>query len=174
MAKARKQLSNKTRFEVFKRDGFNCVYCGKTPPNVTLEADHIIPVSKGGKNTIENLVTSCFECNRGKGANELTSIPEQISKDNKERAAQYKAYVKFIKDKESLNTELVDMVCLIYEGYFEGYTPNAKFRDTILDFINKIGYEETARAMRISCSKMKEHQIVRYFCGICWNVYKNR
>jgi len=34
-------LSKKTRFEFFKRDDFRCAYCGKTPPEITLEVDHI-------------------------------------------------------------------------------------------------------------------------------------
>lgn len=57
----------KTRFEVFKRDGFICQYCGRRPPEVILEADHIVPKSKGGTDIIENLITACYECNRGKG-----------------------------------------------------------------------------------------------------------
>lgn len=59
-------LSNKLRFEVFKRDSFKCQYCGKCAPDVILNVDHISPVSKGGKNDILNLITSCFDCNSGK------------------------------------------------------------------------------------------------------------
>ena len=62
----RKNVSNKTRFEVFKRDNFTCQYCGKSAPEVVLNVDHIEPVSKGGSNDISNLITSCFECNNGK------------------------------------------------------------------------------------------------------------
>lgn len=55
------------RFKIFSRDGFTCVYCGRRPPEVILQPDHVIPRSKGGKNTEDNLVTSCEECNKGKG-----------------------------------------------------------------------------------------------------------
>ena len=64
----RKSISPKTRFEVFKRDGFTCKYCGRRSPDTVLEVDHVTPVSSGGHNGQENLVTSCFYCNRGKGA----------------------------------------------------------------------------------------------------------
>jgi hypothetical protein len=57
----------KDRFEVFKRDAFTCQYCGRRVPDVVLEVDHIIPRAEGGGDEIENLVTSCWECNRGKG-----------------------------------------------------------------------------------------------------------
>ena len=46
------------------RDGYKCVYCGKTDCKVDI--DHVFPKSKGGKNTWENCVTSCIDCNRKK------------------------------------------------------------------------------------------------------------
>lgn len=78
MAK-RKSLSKKIRFEVFKRDSFTCQYCGAKAPDTILEVDHIHPVKEGGTNDLMNLVTSCIECNRGKGAAKIsdTSIVEK-------------------------------------------------------------------------------------------------
>lgn len=64
----RKPVSNKTRFEVLRRDGFKCRYCGRSAPEVILNVDHIVPVEQGGTNDIGNLVTACFECNNGKSA----------------------------------------------------------------------------------------------------------
>lgn len=69
---ARKPLSKKIRFEVFKRDKFTCQYCGRMAPDVVLEVDHIKPICADGGNDILNLVTSCYECNRGKGKHKLT------------------------------------------------------------------------------------------------------
>lgn len=54
------------RFKVFERDEFTCQYCGKKPPKVVLEVDHIYPKSKGGTDDILNLITACLDCNRGK------------------------------------------------------------------------------------------------------------
>jgi len=48
------------RKRLFKRDRYQCGYCG-SKNNLTI--DHIIPKSKGGLNTWDNLVTSCFRCN---------------------------------------------------------------------------------------------------------------
>lgn len=61
-----KVISKKLRFEIFKRDKFKCQYCGRNAPDVVLEVDHINPKSKGGGKDILNLITSCFDCNRGK------------------------------------------------------------------------------------------------------------
>lgn len=68
----RKPITKSIRFEVFKRDKFTCQYCGKKAPDVVLHVDHIDPVSKGGNNDIVNLVTSCFDCNLGKGSKKLS------------------------------------------------------------------------------------------------------
>ena len=68
----RKAISKRMRFEVLKRDSFTCQYCGKQPPDTVLHLDHIKPVSKGGKNTMLNLVTSCVDCNLGKSDVELS------------------------------------------------------------------------------------------------------
>jgi 5-methylcytosine-specific restriction endonuclease McrA len=53
------------KFIIFNRDNFTCIYCGKSSieDGIKLHLDHIIPISKGGKNTADNLVTSCSMCN---------------------------------------------------------------------------------------------------------------
>ena len=53
-----------TRFNVFLRDGFSCQYCG-SPDDLTF--DHVVPRSKGGRTTWENIVTACAPCNLRKG-----------------------------------------------------------------------------------------------------------
>ena len=68
----RKSIPKSVRFEVFKRDSFKCQYCGASAPDVILEVDHIVPVAEGGKNDMMNLITSCRDCNRGKGKKRLT------------------------------------------------------------------------------------------------------
>ena len=65
-------MSKKLRFEVFKRDGFKCMYCGAEAPQAVLHVDHIRPVSKGGTNDLLNLVSSCDGCNLGKSDRELS------------------------------------------------------------------------------------------------------
>lgn len=60
------------RDNIKKRDNYQCCYCGlgiEDEPNLLLEIDHIIPLSKGGLTTYNNLQTLCWKCNRSKGAN---------------------------------------------------------------------------------------------------------
>ena len=61
--------SKRLRFQVLVRDKSTCRLCGASPtkdPSVTLHIDHIIPWSKGGKTTLDNLQTLCAACNLGK------------------------------------------------------------------------------------------------------------
>ena len=56
-----------SRKNIYARDKHTCQYCGiKSPPN-ELNIDHIMPRSRGGKSTWDNVVCSCHECNRKKG-----------------------------------------------------------------------------------------------------------
>lgn len=169
----RKPLSKKTRFEVFKRDNFTCQYCSAKSPNVVLEVDHLLPVCKKGTNHIDNLITACFDCNRGKGKNELTSIPQSVSeKLEKKRIAQsqYKEYLKLIQQRKKQVDEEVDMVEEIYNAAFKDWWFSDKFRLSVKNFISKLGVESVMQAMEYSCLKIyNENKALSYFCGICWN-----
>lgn len=55
-----------TRFNVFLRDGFSCQYCGSGERDL-LTFDHVIPRSRGGKTTWDNVVAACSPCNLKKG-----------------------------------------------------------------------------------------------------------
>jgi len=56
-----------TRFNVFLRDRFACQYCGEALPTHDLTFDHVIPRSRGGRTTWDNVVTACSPCNLVKG-----------------------------------------------------------------------------------------------------------
>ena len=57
-----------TRSAVMLRDGYTCQYCGDSPGRHMLTVDHVIPRSRGGRHTWENLVTACISCNQKKGS----------------------------------------------------------------------------------------------------------
>ncbi len=174
----RKALTQKTRFEVFKRDSFTCIYCGGKPPTIILEVDHIIPVAKKGTNDIDNLATSCFSCNRGKSANELTSIPltvEEKLKISKEKEKQYKEYKSHhLSIDKRLNNEVL-MVEDIYRTHHNGWEFNEHFKITVKKFIQRIGIIECINRMEYSCAKFNydEDISLKYFCGMCWGFIRD-
>ncbi|KAB8334760.1 HNH endonuclease [Scytonema tolypothrichoides VB-61278] len=66
--KRSRHIPASVRVSVLHRDGYKCVFCGRTSQQMQLEVDHIVPFSKGGSNDLSNLQTLCTDCNRGKGA----------------------------------------------------------------------------------------------------------
>jgi 5-methylcytosine-specific restriction endonuclease McrA len=56
-----------TRRNLMFRDAHECQYCGKRPPLRDLNIDHVVPRSRGGGDSWENLVTACRVCNLRKG-----------------------------------------------------------------------------------------------------------
>ena len=57
-------LTNKA---LFRRDGYLCLYCGEAFSQSELTRDHIIPISRGGRDSWENVVSACCRCNNHKG-----------------------------------------------------------------------------------------------------------
>lgn len=69
-------LTAKVRWQVLARDAFTCQYCGRRPTEVSLEIDHKISVADGGNDDLDNLLSSCTDCNRGKGGASVTKNHE--------------------------------------------------------------------------------------------------
>ncbi|HAY43945.1 MAG TPA: HNH endonuclease [Micrococcaceae bacterium] len=63
-----------TRRGVLRRDHFRCAYCGKNANTI----DHVIPRSRGGQNTWENLVAACLSCNSRKADKMLAQLGWQL------------------------------------------------------------------------------------------------
>jgi len=63
-----------TRRNVFMRDNYRCGYCGEQHGLAQLTLDHVIPRSKGGGSTWNNVTTACIGCNQKKGSNSLKEL----------------------------------------------------------------------------------------------------
>jgi 5-methylcytosine-specific restriction endonuclease McrA len=55
-----------SRKNIFVRDGYRCLYCGAKAPRAVLELEHVIPKSRGGQGSWDNLVSACHPCNQRK------------------------------------------------------------------------------------------------------------
>lgn len=176
---ARKSISKKLRFEVFKRDGFVCQYCGAHPPDTILHCDHIIAVAKGGDNDIDNLVTSCDRCNLGKGARSLKSIPKSLSEkadEIQEREDQIREYASIIKaQKDRKDNEAWDIAAILGTSVREnGYSKEGFY--SIKRFIDRLGLEGTTHAAESAVARglPDDYATFKYFCGICWSMIREK
>lgn len=171
MAAQRRALGQKLRFEVFKRDGFTCQYCGSHPPVVILHVDHITAVANGGSDDIDNLITSCQSCNLGKGATPLNVVPQSLdekAKEITEREEQLRGYQAVLTAKrERLEAQAWTVIDLLYPG--RESVPREEFMSTRM-FIDRLGYESVREAAEIAlCGPAPPRRLFRYFCGVCWN-----
>lgn len=187
-------VSVRIRFEVFKRDRFTCAYCGKHPPDVLLEADHIIPKAAGGSDEITNLTTACWDCNRGKSDRMLEegvtpAVARAKVDDLRERLEQAAEYAKLIGTQENLIAKQLQIVIDVWARAFaaaaveeDGGTywrlpghyavwPNER---SIKLFLRRLPVNEILAAIDIAASTHEEstEYACRLFYKVCWRRIK--
>ena len=164
-------VSKKTRFEIFKRDKFTCVYCGNQPPECVLELEHIQPRSNGGTDEDSNLATSCFDCNRGKGARELSVIDcDNTAMIQIETLAQLTAFNKMLVSSVAAQSEIAaEAVSYILEAWgWESYMICEARIASIKRFLKSLNFAELCDAANVASQKRGAKARWSYFCGVCW------
>lgn len=167
--------SKRTRFEVFKRDFFTCQYCGQTPPRVVLEVDHIEPVSKGGSDQVHNLITACFDCNRGKSNTPLGAVvPMPDIEKLMEREEQLRAYNKFLATIERRKQKEIEAINEIYSARFPKWQLSDHFKNgSLKHFLSELPVSTVKDAMHLACGRgLDNNRTIHYFCGVCWRRIK--
>lgn len=150
----RKPLSKAKRFEVFKRDSFRCQYCGRSAPDVILEVDHIIPVAEGGKNDLMNLITSCRDCNRGKGKRKLTDrdiLEKQKAELDalNEKREQMKMMVQWREELSNLTEQQVDEVEKLIVK-LTGFKLSTSGRNNMHSLVKRFGFNEVLESTEVA------------------------
>lgn len=174
---ARKALSKKTRFEVFKRDRFTCQYCGACPPGVLLHVDHIKAVASGGTNEMDNLLTACEPCNAGKGARDLKVIPETLAAKAKlveEREAQLIGYQEILESKRERIEEEMWRVAEIVDPGSSELGMKRDWTASIRRFNERLGVHEVMALAEVARVRYPYggKRTFLYFCGCCWNAIR--
>lgn len=153
----RKTISKSVRFEVFKRDSFKCQYCGASAPDAILEVDHIIPVADGGDNDMMNLITSCRDCNRGKGKKKLTdrqTIEKQKAEldDLNERREQMEMMLQWKRDLLNFELEAVEEIDSLI-GSMTEWVMSDSAKQKIKRLISQFSFDEVYDATSIAFEK---------------------
>lgn len=178
-------LGNAKRFNVFKRDGFTCQYCGRRPPDVILEVDHVQPRAAGGDDDPLNLVTACFECNRGKRDNPLSEVLPargEVIKRERERARQTEKCNAYLMEIRRAADAAIEELGLYWFNQIEKEQNSfvfGKAREvSIRRFLKHLTSAEICEAIDIASAKFgakvragrSDFNMWRYFCGICWRL----
>ena len=111
-------ISGPMRFQILRRDGFQCQTCGRKSPDVELEVDHVRPVALGGLDVPENLQALCRECNRGKAATPADAEMVGAVRDRHDEYVRARAQAVAIHRAER---ERVDPVLRAVEQYWAFY-----------------------------------------------------
>lgn len=172
-------VTPKVRFEVFKRDNFTCRYCGRKTPEVVLEVDHVVPVAEGGTDDMDNLVTACWECNRGKGKTLLGEVSGSLSLHDQtvlmlERELQLREYNAIKERIRKREDEDIDELISYWDELADGHARQFPSRHSLRHFLRRIPKEDIKDAMDIAMEEKGDWAGVRYLYGILWNWVRDR
>ena len=151
-------ISKSKRFEVFKRDKFTCQYCGGAAPNVLLEVDHIVPKAEDGSDDILNLLTSCADCNRGKGAR-LLSDDSVVAKQRKqleelqERREQLEMMIDWQRSLIGMEEQAINELTDLWDELVPGYTLNQRGIQSLRRWMTRFEIPELFECMKISVAQ---------------------
>jgi hypothetical protein len=172
--KKRTGLSPRLRFEVFKRDGFRCVYCGATPVDVPLHVDHVKPVADGGTDDPTNLVTACRSCNGGKSAVPLGDKrlgPSRTPDEARDHAEQILAYLDAERGVVAAKTAVRDEIAAAWTAEV-GFSALPAERSYLARCAEEFGAAKVIDAVRAAVTRIgpqtdyQASKCYRYFCGI--------
>jgi|LakMenEpi09Nov12_1017454.scaffolds.fasta_scaffold00415_3 tetratricopeptide (TPR) repeat protein len=158
-----RKISSSIRFDIFQRDNHTCQYCGRTPPEVKLVVDHLIPVAQGGTDVFENLATSCEECNSGKSAKLIKDFTGGFNKEEWSKHIRAKR-LQILKERR----EKLDEIMQHWASSLKKRSLSQKDNTAIEHFIER--YEPDWIKAAIDIAVRKEIQdYVKYTAGILKN-----
>lgn len=173
------RVSKRLRFEILRRDGFKCRYCGTVAAERELRVDHVIPEALGGSSDPSNLATSCDPCNNGKSsAAPDAPIVDEVANDAlrwsqaMQRAARWKE--EELTKERRLDEKFLDL--------WRGWEMKDDQRGVPLDDdwsaavrrLRVAGLTEPMFAEAVTIA-MRARGVLpentfRYFCGVAWNM----
>lgn len=178
-------VSKRVRFEVFKRDLFTCRYCGRRPPDVVLECDHVHPRSDGGSDEMDNLATACADCNRGKAAKGLRDTAPAVDELERLAAIQEMSERSRLLRAEQLQAErqalaITEAADQVYWWWEEETGEVDAYQEKSVELFLRRGLPLSQIRMAVDITTAKTLAgnfpngpvMWRYFCGVCWGMLR--
>jgi hypothetical protein len=169
----RQPLSKRLRFEILKRDGFRCRYCGANSSQVLMHVDHVVPVADGGGDDPANLVTACADCNLGKSDVPLDQSrlnPASPTQSMIDHAEQIRAYMDAVAEVEQLRVDMTVEIDQKWDRLLGAPMAGPMFKE-LPYWIGAIGYERVLEAVTIVAGRgLRGERCNRYFFAILRNM----
>jgi len=172
-------IGSRLRFEILRRDGFACRYCGARPEDGgELVVDHVLPVALGGSDQPENLVAACAVCNSGKASVPLDAVT--VAEVNADAlaygAALRQAVAEFMIDRAQIDAQLAsfDEEWCSWRGGSSGEVAprDGDWRESVERFLALgVPLAELERLVRLAMSRpsMPMDKVWRSFCKKAWD-----
>lgn len=173
-------INQRLRFEILKRDGNACRYCGAMAPDAKLTIDHVMPVALGGTDDSSNLVTACRDCNAGKTSTmpDEKVVADVAAADLKLAAALRQAAAEVLAESEPADDER-EYVDVFHRMWGEYQTPGnndvplpRNWRATVVNW-RRSGLSEELMAdalyIAMNAKGVTNDSVFRYMCGVVKN-----
>jgi hypothetical protein len=163
-------MSKRLRYEILRRDNHTCRYCGASAPTATLTIDHVTPVTLGGTDDPENLVTACTDCNSGKTS---TAPDAPLVADVRQIDLKWKSAIERAAEAMAAERQKVDAYIDAFLHDWDKYGRSPWLpRDfaSSLESMHNAGLpiEDMREAVDTALLARNVDSRFRYFCGICW------
>lgn len=166
-------VSKRLRFEILRRDGHMCKHCGRTPPEVKLQVDHVVPTALGGSDDPSNLVAACEDCNTGK-----SSVPADapLVQDVADKAFEWAAALRIVAEERALQRSRSQKYYASFEEEWYSWKdwrgntvelPGA-WRASVDQLLNAgLDMDDLLELVDVAMSAKAKDEW-KYFCGCCW------
>lgn len=144
------------RFEILRRDNWTCGYCGRHAPEVRLQVDHIKSRANGGTDDPANLITSCSDCNAGKGSAPLGSVPASASE---------------VAHREALTAKRASHIRARWQERSRVIPPD---QSTVERFLRQLEFEDVLEAAEAATRPWEIRDREAYFCACCLKKIRSR
>jgi hypothetical protein len=167
-------VSKRLRYEILRRDNHTCRYCGATAPEVSLQVDHVHPVSLGGTDEASNLVAACVDCNTGKSSSHPEApLVEDVSQDVVRWTRALQAAQEISERQQDKREAYVADISEVWESWLFGNAPYPRPRDWRMSLYRlhdaglplSIAFDLVDQAT--AAPNVRDRW--RYFCGCGWN-----
>lgn len=174
-------ISKRLRYEVLRRDGHACRYCGARAPHAVLTVDHVVPVALGGADTADNLAAACEDCNSGKSSTMplAEQVAEVAARDAEWRATVAAAVERIAADEAHRRAELNR-----FENCWDAWTwtdsvgrkhsiaKAADWRSSVRLMLERgLDLDTLTQCVAIAMEANPDDEW-SYFCGVAWRTLR--
>lgn len=161
-------ISKRLRYEILKRDGYTCRYCGGRSPKVHLTIGHVVASTLGGGDEPTNLVTACWDCNSGKSSTTVDAdVVQEVSADAKRWADARAVAVEILQAEYVAGEAHVQAFDDIWPEYL--WRPD-DWESTVRGYFARgLPIELLVEATKLASTlgRLDDYGRYRYFCGVC-------